>query len=327
MARAELPAPLRRFGPVVGAAILLAAYPFAVKEPFWQNLAILVLVGASTAAAWNLLGGFGGQVSFGHSIFFGIGAYTTGYLLLTRNLSPWIGMGAGAALAVLAGLAVGFPVFRLRSHYFSIATIAMQQVALVVVINSRQLGLATGLELPLKQEGLQNLQFSVRDPTGYHLVALGLFALTALSVRLFMRGRPGVYLRAIRDDEEVAQAMGVGVRRYKLYALSLSAALTALAGGFFAMYALFVQPSGVLSLSRSIAIVLIAVLGGAGTYWGPLLGAWVLTYIQEQARVLFSGTGSGLDVVIYGLLVMAIAILEPAGLVGLARRFARRLRR
>jgi branched-chain amino acid transport system permease protein len=142
-----------------------------------------------------------------------------------------------------------------------------------------------------------------------------------------MRGRPGAYLRAIRDDEEVARSMGVPVRRYKLLALSVSAALTALAGGFFAMYALFVQPTSVLSLSRSIEIVLIAVLGGAGTLWGPFVGAWVLTYIEQETRVALSGVGSGVDFVVYGVLVMAIAIVEPAGLVGLTRRTVRRLRR
>ena len=322
MARAEA---ARRLLPVAVVGLVLLIYPFVVKDAFFSNLAILAMVGAVAATAWNLLGGFGGQVSFGHSIFFGIGAYTTGYLLLHRNLSPWLGMAAGAVLAVVAGLIIGFPVFRLRSHYFSIATIAMQQVVYVLVLNSKPLGSATGLELPLKPASLANLQFSVRDPVGYHLVALGLLAVATASAWLFLRGRPGAYLRAIRDDEEVARAMGVPVRRYKLLALSLSAALTALAGGFFAMYALFVQPTSVLSLSRSIEIVLIAVLGGAGTLWGPFVGAWALTYIEQETRVAFSGAGSGLDFVVYGVLVMAIAILEPAGLVGLARRALRLL--
>ena len=316
---------IRRFLPVIVVGTLLVIYPFVVKDAFWQNLAILALVGAGAAAAWNLLGGFAGQVSFGHSIFFGIGAYTTGYLLVHYGLSPWLGMVAGAALAMIAGIVIGFPVFRLRSHYFSIATIALQQLAFVIALNSNALGSATGLQLPLKEDSLANLQFSVRDPTPYHLVALGLFALCSLSVWLFLRGRPGSYLRAIRDDEEVARAMGVPVRRYKLLAIALSAALTALMGGFFAMYALFVQPSAVISLNRAIEIVLIAVLGGAGTLWGPFIGAWVLIFLEQETRVSFSGGGSGLDFVIYGLLVMVIAVIEPSGLVGLARRIRARL--
>lgn len=314
---------LWRLAPVLVLGLALLAYPFVVTDPFWSNLAILALIGAVAAVAWNLIGGYAGQVSFGHSIFFGTGAYATGFLLARHGLNPWLGMGLGAALAVLVGLVIGFPVFRLRSHYFSIATIAMQQVVFVLVINSSVLGAAQGLELPLKESSLVNLQFSAREPIGYHLVAMGLLAGTMLAAWLLLRGRAGTYLRAIRDDEEVALAMGVPVRRYKLLALSLSAALTALAGGLFAMYALFVQPSAVLSLSRSIAIVLMAVLGGAGSLWGPVLGAWVLTFIQEETRVAFGGAGSGLDFVIYGALVMLIAIMEPAGLVGLGRRMAR----
>jgi branched-chain amino acid transport system permease protein len=316
-----------RLAPVVAVGGLLLAYPFVVRDPFWDDVAILALVGAGAAAAWNLLGGFAGQVSFGHSIFFGIGAYTTGYLLIHGGWSPWSGMAVGAVIAVAAGVVIGFPSFRLRSHYFSIATIAMQQLAFVIAVNSTQLGAATGLQLPLRAEGVVDLQFSVRDPTGYHLVALGLFGLSSLSVWLFLRGRPGAYLRAIRDDEEVARAMGVPVRRYKLMAMALSAALTALMGGFFAMYALFVQPTAVVSLQRAIEIVLMAVLGGAGTYWGPLIGGFVIVYLEKQTSVSFSGGGSGLDLLVYGALVMLLAIIEPSGLVGLARRLRRRLRR
>ncbi len=318
---------LLRLAPVATVGALLLVYPFVVRDPFWDDIAILALIGAGSAAAWNLLGGFAGQVSFGHSIFFGIGAYSTGYLLIHGGWSPWLGMAVGAVIAVAAGVVIGFPTFRLRSHYFSIATIALQQLAFVIAVNSNQLGAATGLQLPIKSESLVNLQFSVRDPTGYHLVALGLFGLSSLSVWAFMRGRPGSYLRAIRDDEEVARAMGVPVRRYKLMAMAVSAALTALMGGLFAMYALFVQPTAVVSLRRAIEIVLIAVLGGAGTYWGPLIGGFVIVYLEQQTSVTFSGGGSGLDLVIFGAVVMLIAIVEPSGLVGLARRLRRSLGR
>lgn len=319
MARADW----RRWGPVAIIAVGLALYPFFIKESFWQNLAILVLVNATAAAAWNVLGGFSGQVSFGHSIFFGIGAYTTGFLLL-RGVSPWLGLLAGAGLAVAAGLLIGFPVFRLRSHYFSIATIAVQQVIFTLVINNPALGAGTGLELPIKTASLANLQFSARDKTAYHLVALCFFGMTSLLVWLYLRGRPGAYARAIRDDEEAARSMGVPVRRYKLYAIALSGALTALAGAFYAMYVLFVDPHTVIALNKSIEIVLVGVLGGAGTLWGPLLGAWVLGIFQQVTRVQFSGAGNSLDFVIYGVLVMAIAIFEPAGLMGLLRRLRRR---
>jgi branched-chain amino acid transport system permease protein len=314
---------VRRALPVALVGGALVAYPFVVESPFWQNLAVLALIYASAAAAWNLLGGFMGQVSFGHSIFFGIGAYSTGFLLVRHDVVPWLGIAVGMALSIAAALVIGFPVFRLRSHYFSIATIALQQAIFIVVVNSESLGQATGLELPIKPESLVNLRFSIRDLVGYYLVALGFFAVTSLAVWLYMQGRTGAYARAIRDDEEVARAMGVPVRRHKLYAISLSAALTAMAGGLYAMYSLFVDPNVVLSLWLSITIVIIAVLGGAGTLWGPLFGAWALLAIQEESRVRFSGGGRALDFVIAGGLIVALAAFEPKGLVGAAGRIRR----
>ena len=295
-------------------------FPFVVKDAFWQNLAVLVLIYASAATAWNILGGFTGQISFGHAFFFAIGAYTTGYLLIHQGWLPWIGMAVGAVLAAAAGVVVGLPVFRLRSHYFSIATIAVQQVAFILVVNNVALGSATGLELPLKPESVANLVFSIRDKTGYHLVALGLFGLASFAVWLFMRTRPGYYVRAIRDDEDAARVMGVPVRRYKLYAMALSASFTALAGGLYAMYALFIDPNVVLSIGQSIQIALIAILGGARSLWGPLIGAAVLIWLQQTTRVYLSGGGNGIDFVVYGALVMMVAILEPRGLVGFFSR-------
>ncbi len=312
-----------RGAPIATVGAALAIYPFLVKDPFWQNLAVLVLVNATAASAWNILGGYSGQISFGHSVFFGIGAYTTGYLLVRHDLTPWWGLLAGALFAVAAGLVIGFPVFRLRSHYFSIATIAVQQVVFSLVVNNQALGAGTGLELPIKESSLASLQFSARDKTAYHLVALALFGFASLAAWLFVRGRLGAYARAIRDDEDVARALGVRVRRSKLYAIALSAGLTAVAGAFYGMYVLFVDPHSVLSLNRSIEIALVSVLGGAGTLWGPLVGAWVLGTIQQLTRVRFSGGGNTLDLVIYGTLVVAIAILEPAGLMGLTKRLRR----
>ncbi len=301
-------------------AVLLATFPFVVKDPFWQNVAVLVLIFATAATAWAVLGGFAGQISFGHSLFFSVGSYATAYVVIHPGLSPWVGMVGGALLAAIIGTIVGFPVFRLRSHYFSIATIAMQQVAFVLVTNTEQLGDASGLAIPLRSPSLANLQFSIRDKTDYYLVALAIFAISLFVVWFVLRGPVGYYLRAIRDDEGAAQTLGVRARRYKLYAMALSAAITAFAGGFYAMYALFVDPSVVLGVGFSILIALAAILGGAGSLWGPLLGAALLVVLQQFTRTMYSGAGTGLDFVIYGILVMLIGIGEPRGLAGLVGR-------
>ncbi len=305
-------------------AVVLAGFPFVVKDPFWQNVAVLALIFATAATAWAVLGGFAGQVSFGHSLFFSVGAYATAYVVIHPGFSPWFGMAAGALLAAVVGTAVGFPVFRLRSHYFSIATIAMQQVAFVVVTNTPELGEASGLALPLRSPSLANLQFSIRDKTEYYLVALAIFAASLILVWLVLRGPVGYYLRAIRDDEVAAQTLGVRARRNKLYAMALSAAITAFAGGYYAMYALFVDPNIVLGVGFSILIALAAILGGAASLWGPLIGAAILVLLQQFTRTMYSGAGTGLDFVIYGILVMLIGIAEPRGLAGLAGRLRRR---
>jgi branched-chain amino acid transport system permease protein len=310
--------------PIVGLSLLV--FPFVVKDPFWQNVLVLVLIYGSAATAWNLLGGFTGQVSFGHSIFFGVGAYATGLAVVHGGL-PWVGMLGGAVAAAALGVIIGFPVFRLRSHYFAIATIAMLEVVFVVVSNVQAIGGATGFPVPMRPYSLANLQFSTRDLTPYHLVALGLLGLSSLAVWLFMRGRAGAYVRAIRDDDVVAQSLGVRVRLYKLYSIALSSALTALAGGLYGMFSLFIDPNVVLGLDFAVQLVLICVLGGIGTFWGPLVGAFVLVLIQQETRVHFSGGGNALDFVIYGLLVVLIAVIEPSGLIGLARRVLRRTRR
>ncbi len=300
----------------------LFAFPFVVKNPLGQNVAILALIFATAATGWTLLGGFAGQISFGHAMFFGLGAYATGYLF-RAGVSPWFGMALGAALSALVGVLVGFPVFRLRSHYFSIATIAMQQVAYVIVTNAPELGAATGLPLPLREASLANLQFGIRDKTEYHLVALALFAVSVVVAWIFLRQPAGHYVRAVRDDEQAARALGVRARRYKLYAMALSAGMTAIAGGYYAMYAMFVDPTVVLGLGFSIVIALAAVLGGATSLWGPLVGASTLILLQQVTRTLYSGAGTGLDFVVYGGLVVVIAIVEPRGLVGLVRRLHR----
>lgn len=314
---------LSKLAPVAG---LLIAYPFVIKDPFWQHLAVLTLLMAALATAWNILGGFTGQISLGHSIFFAIGAYSTAYLLIHAGLVPWLGMAVGCGLATVAAMVIGLPVFRLRGHHFSIATIAVQQVMLTIVTNSASLGRATGLEIPIERQSVVNLQFSIRDQVGYHLVALALLALCTLTAWRFASGRAGAYARALRDDDELARASGVPALRYKLQALMISAGLTALCGGFYAMYALFVDPNVVLSLGQSIAIALAAVLGGAGRLWGPLIGAVAFVGIQETTRVQLAGVGAGLDLVIFGIIIVLIAIAEPGGIIGLGERIVAAVR-
>lgn len=311
-------------------SVLLACYPLLVTASFWQNVGVLSLTFGIAAIGWNVIGGFTGQVSFGQAVFFAAGAYATA-LLVRSGWSPWPAMAVGAVGAAALSVVIGYPTFRLRGHYFAIATIAAAEITRAILDNTEALGAARGLRIPIATEaGLWALQFSIRDKTEYYLVALGLFGAASLLVWLLIRGRAGSYFRAIRDDQEAAAAVGIPVRRYKLYAFAVSAALTSVAGGFYAMYVGFVDPPSTLSLSLSISIALIAVLGGAGALWGPLLGAWTLTVMQELARTELSGSGTAADLVLFGVAIVCVALFEPAGLVGVLRRlqdFGRRARR
>ena len=275
------------------------------------------------AQAWNILGGYCGQISLGNAVFFGTGAYASTLLLKWADLSPWLGMLVGGLVAVLLALAIGLPVFRLRGHYFAIATIAVGEIAYQGMLNVDAAGGASGILLPLVPEGWVNFEFhSAKWP--YYYIALGLLV-AATAVAAWVASSPlGLYFRAIKSDPEAAQSIGIDITRYKLYALALSAFFTALGGSFYAQYVLFIDPDSVLPLSLSVLIALIAVLGGVGTLCGPIVGALVLLPISELTRIVFGGTGRVVDLVVYGTLIVLLAQFEPGGLMAVLRAVDRR---
>ncbi|MEN3308462.1 MAG: branched-chain amino acid transport system permease protein [Micromonosporaceae bacterium] len=304
----------------------LAAYPLVLGDSNAQDIGIQALTFGIAATGWNVLGGYTGQISFGHALYFGTGAYTTA-MLVRHDWSPWLAIALSLPVAATVAVVIGYPTFRLRHHYYSIATIAVAEIVLLLVTTTAALGQASGLELPIKEPSLANLQFSLQDKRPYYYVALALFGLVALAVMVFLRGRAGCYVRAIRDDQVAAAAVGVPVQRYKMYAAVLSAVTTALAGGFYVMFVLFIDPPSGLGLDLSVSFTLMAVLGGAGRFWGPLLGAWVLVGVQFLTRQQFSGSGRSVDLLLYGALIITIAVVEPGGIIALIERVRRRIRR
>jgi len=301
----------------------VAAFPLVFTKPFPRHLMIMIFLYGALATAWNILAGYCGQISLGHAVFFGIGAYTSTLLIREAALSPWLGMLAGAAIAVVGSQLIGYPVFRLRGHYFAIATIAVGEIIQALVINWDWAGGARGLFVPIKRpDSFVNFQFH-ESKAVYYFIALGLLLL-ALGVTRWIEGsRRGYFFRAIREDQEAAASLGVHVAREKHWAIAVSAALTALGGTFYAQYVFFIDPESVFPLSLSILICLVAVLGGVGTLWGPLVGAAVLVPLSEGTRVWLGGGGKALDLLIYGALIVLIAVFQPGGLVGLAGRFRR----
>jgi branched-chain amino acid transport system permease protein len=305
---------------LIGAALLV---PVVVTLPYPRDVLIRIFLFATLAQAWNILAGYCGQISLGHAIFFGTGAYTSGMFVVNDVASPWLAMVAGALLAVALSQLIGAPVFRLRGHYFAIATIAVGEIVHILAVNWELIGAARGLYIPIKRpDSLVNFQFH-QSKAVYYYIVLGLLGVGLVVTRLIERSRLGYYFRAVREEQDAAASLGVRVARTKRVAFAISAALTAACGTFYAQYVLFIDPESVFPLSLSILICLIAVLGGVGTLWGPLVGAAVLIPLGEATRIYLGGTGKALDLVIYGALIMVVSVLQPAGLVGMARRFRR----
>jgi branched-chain amino acid transport system permease protein len=315
----------RRYVLIGAAALVLLVLPIwlqASNLPHPLHILIMISLYATLAQAWNIIGGFAGQVSLGNAVYFGIGAYTSSLLMMKVGLSPWLGMPVGMVIAVLISLCIGIPVFRLAGHYFAIATIAVGEIVQTIFINWKEVGGASGLNQPILPQSLINFQFhDTKLP--YYYIALGMCFLAFFAAWRVEHSRLGYYFRALKGDPLAARSLGIDIGRYKLIALAISAALTAMGGAFYAQYILFIDPESVLPLSLSILICLVAVLGGVNTIWGPLLGAMVLIPLSESTRVYLASLGGGgkaVDLMIYGFLIVIIAIFQPGGLMALLGR-------
>lgn len=283
--------------------LALLALPLAFQSPFVYHLAIQVCVFAGLAAAWNIVGGFAGQLSLGHAVFYGIGSYTAGLMVAKFGISPWIGMFVGAALSMVAATIIAYPTLRLRGPFFSLATIAFLEVArLLVIYMESWTGGSAGLNVPL-QIGLPWMIF--REKWAYLFVAFGFLIVTLWVSWLVRHSRFGFYLIAVREREDAARAVGVNAVRVKIAAAVISAALTSFIGSFHAMYLTFVEPSAAFSLEMSIQIAMFALIGGLGTVAGPVVGTIMVLPVAELARGWLSAFGNGTHGFVYGMLLVA----------------------
>ena len=300
----------------VGFFALAALAPVVVRDAFLLDGLVLILLWGSVAAAWNVAGGYAGQVSLGHSVFFGLGAYSAALLGTRWGLSPWIGLAVGAVLAIAVGFVIGFLSNRLRGPYFVLATIAFSQVLLIVA--SRWRGFTSGSEgIPVPfRPGFWTLGIADKRVWVYLILAL---AVSVYLVQLYLeRSRRGYQLAAVREDEDAALSLGVPARRLKVAAIAVSAALTAACGALWAQYVGFVDPFYVFSVDLSVRFALGAVLGGIGTALGPFVGAALVTTLETYLRARFGGIGAGLVgiyLIIYGVALIAIVRFAPQGLV------------
>ena len=296
-------------------AAAVACLPLVVKDVYIQNMLVLTLMYAALSQSWNILSGYCGQISLGHALYFGLGAYATLLLFTKFGVLPWFGMIAGGVIAAAVAAAVGYPCFRLKGHYFVIATIVIAEAGLLLMLNWDWAGAAMGIEVPVRGDSWEKFQFA-RSKLPYFYFALGLALVAWIVTWKIEDSRWGYWWRAVKDNAEAAESLGVVVFRSKMAAAAVSAFLTAVGGGFYAQFVSYIDPESVMSFQFSLLMALPAVLGGIGTLWGPAVGAAILIPITEVTRSYAGGTGKGFDLIVYGLLVMGIALGRPEGIVG-----------
>jgi branched-chain amino acid transport system permease protein len=304
--------------------IVLAVLPLVVRSEFWLGFWFMSLLFALLGQSWTVLAGYGGQYSFGHAAFFGTGAYAAAVLQVRLGIDPWSAALAGVLLGAAVGAAIGAVSFRygLRGSYFALVTLAFAEVLRVVANSVGFTGGGAGILIPLRVAAA-NFQFA--DRRGFYYVALACVALSVATARYIEHSRFGARLAALRENEAAAQALGIDVARVKLGAITLSAALAALAGVLHAQYFLYLDPGVAYGPAVSIEALLAPIVGGLGTVLGPLVGAVALRALGEAATYL-TGGAPGLNLALYGALLILMLGILPDGLIGLGGRVARMFR-
>ncbi len=304
--------------------VLFLLVPAFVRGEYYLHVLVGVMFFAYMASAWNIVCGYTGQLSLGHSALCGIGGYLSTLLFINVGLTPWVGMFIGAFCATVVGVFVGYPCFRLRGPYFALTTIAFAEILRIWVENTEEfLGIelrgAQGIMVPLKGQSLWLFQFTSKVPY-YYIISVML--LIVMAVTFWMeRSRMGFYLKAIRADQDAAEALGINSTRYLLSAMALSSFLTALGGSFYAQYFRYINPERNMGLDLSIEVALMGIVGGQGTVLGPVLGAFLLTPAGEITRGFLGGKFMGLHLVIYGLVLVLAVMFLPKGLIQPIRQF------
>jgi branched-chain amino acid transport system permease protein len=313
--------------------LLLVLIPWLTSSRYFLHILILILYFGYLATCWNILGGYAGLNSFGNSVFVGVGAYTSTLLFINIGLSPWIGMWIGGLAAGLVGLIFGYLSFRygLKGPYFLLVTIAFGEVFVYLALNIKAVGAGSGLNVPLMGEAPTVFQFQGKTP--YYYVMMIMVIMIVGICYAIKNSRMGYYFHALRENEDAAQALGINVMVYKLWATVLSAFFSALGGTFYAQYILYIDASSVLGIGLSIEIVIYAVVGGVGTILGPILGTFLLFPVGEATRSILAGHTGGIHMIVYGAILVMSILLMPKGIIGvitqaqLWRRWRRTLKK
>jgi branched-chain amino acid transport system permease protein len=306
------------FYPIVAAVAALACIPLLINSNVVLNFLVTALLLTLAGQGWNVLGGYGGQYSFGHAAFFGTGAYATAILQVRYGLNAWAAFATGIAAGAGAGAVIGALTFRsgLRGSYFALVTLAFAEVLRIIASVAPLTGAGVGILIKL-DVGARTLQFASR--AAFYWLILALVAVALIITRLIEQSRFGARLAAVREKEDAARALGVDATRVKLGAITISAAMAAAAGCFYAQYFLFVDAAIAYGPRISVEALLAPIIGGAGTVFGPLFGALLIKTLGEAAR-LVTGDAPGLDLVVYGVVLIMVVAFAPHGVAGVVAR-------
>lgn len=295
-----------------GGAVALAMLPFVVSSDFWLTWITMILFYGYLGQSWNILGGYGGQYSFGHAAFFGAGAYVSAILQSRFGVNAWVALLAATAAGGCVGFAIGMPIFRrgLRGSYFALVTLAFAEVFRVFATAAAITGGGVGLFVA-SQPGVANLQFAQK--AGFFWLILALVLIVAAITYVIEKSRFGAYLVAVRESEPAARAVGVRVIQVKLAAIVISGAIAGSAGAVYVQMYRFIDPSIAYGVGISVEALLSPIVGGLGTVFGPLIGAFALQVISELTHAVF-GSAAGLDLALYGAVVVVVVLFMPHGL-------------
>ncbi len=314
----KLPATVQ-FGIVFGPALLFPVlYTYGLTSWQFLNTMTLTFLFIGLGHGWNVIGGYAGQISLGHAVMFAAGAYTTAVLLVYYGVTPWVGIPIGGLIATSVGLLIGGITFRLRYHYFALATLATTLTVESLFNRWDFVGASVGIYYSGVETGFATFIF---DPRWIHFYAMWAFALlVTVFIYQLHHSKLGIYLKAIKMDQELAANAGLNVFRYKMHAMGVSSFIVGIGGGLYVQYINFVSPVETLDLMRNVEILLVPILGGLGTVFGPVIGAFIYMPTREYTRGLFAGSLVGLDWVIFGLVLLAVVIYAPDGLIQRLRK-------
>ena len=313
---------------IVGAVLIyLLTFPLFPLSAFAMATMIQFLMFSIYGMGWNTIGGYGGQVDLGKAQYVGIGAYTTAVMLIRWDIPFWVSMPIGVCLSVGWSFIIGYPLFRLKGHYFAIATIATSLVLKNLFEIWGFVGAARGLEIsPIKYHPPDFLRLIFKGDIYYYYVILGGFLLAILYINWFRKSRLGFQLRSIKDNEEVARSLGINVHWAKIKTYAIATAFVSVVGSFHACYIKAIEPEDTMSLDISILIALMAMLGGAGSMWGPIIGAGILIPLKSYLKEWLGATAGlvGIDLILYAAIIMIISAYEPRGIWGIIEKIRRR---